>query len=299
MAKDMQYPSNDVILKTFLWYFSVILGEKNQDQRKNKEYSIALGKMIASLPMRYVCGLDNGEINNFHPTAEFELVGRGLLYPLYRLDHSNDHCYDYLSVLHNQIKSGYLERLYVANIDPENLKALAPYILLLINKHKELLKNKAYIDFSIEQKTLRNLNNDDVVRNLTSSQNKDIYRETLSPTAKVLQKQLIIACSENPDEVFRQRPQETLIQCLNVYIEKRKLIQREYYFPFFSKLFGGFSRTEKLAAAESLKESIQNPTRFFKPEHAAALQQGQLKNVIDEWQKRSGENLSTYVKGIS
>lgn len=71
---------------------------------------------------------------------------------------------------------------------------------------------------------------------------------------------------------------EEFIKELKKYQENRGKNPDEYYHGFFSKWFGGFSKTEKINAVENLIASIEQQ-EAVDPRHIPALNQGQLGKV--------------------
>lgn len=70
------------------------------------------------------------------------------------------------------------------------------------------------------------------------------------------------------------------IEALAAYINKRSANKEEYFY-FFSSFFGGFSRTQKLAAAQSLLDVLvdSKPLSALRP-HMRVLEQGELGKIF-------------------
>lgn len=131
---------NDII-KTFVWYFSVLLGQ-TQDLASNTEYSNKLGQLIQSLStdpykLTFVCGV-TAKKNHQAKARELELVGRGILDPLYSLIKSDQQNMEYADVLSSEYGDRGLRYLRDRNISCLELKKLLPYMALLVHQYAPL-----------------------------------------------------------------------------------------------------------------------------------------------------------------
>lgn len=76
------------------------------------------------------------------------------------------------------------------------------------------------------------------------------------------------------------------------YQEHRKQNIKEYYHGSFFRLFGAYSRTEKLSAVEALITFLEGePGVELTKEHFGALKQGELGKLIANWERVSGRTI--------
>jgi len=102
-----------------------------------------------------------------------------------------------------------------------------------------------------------------------------------------------ITHSSNEDTVPEpiEEKQQDLVNTLKNYIKKRTA-ETEEYFTFFC-IKGGYSRTEKLNAANRLIVAVQN-NGTISPEEMTVCRQGRLGKMISQWEKKNSSSVLEY-----